>query len=165
MYNRIFYELFDAEEHHKFIKSVEKQFRGSPEYSLWLNSVVRRSRCSATGLSYDGDNVDIEVHHYQLTLYQWVELIIDRFIQNEVNVNSHFVSLILSDIHLSNCVSYIPLMHCIHKMIHNTSMDDIVLKYPSITENIFPGDVKRAYEIIEYHINILKEILIKEANC
>jgi len=164
MYNNIFYELFDAEEHSKFIKSVEKQFRTSPEYSLWLNSVVHRHNCGATGLNKDADGIEIEVHHYRITLYNWVERIIDRFMSEHLNLNSHYICLILSDIHLNNTVPYIPLMHCIHKMIHNSSMEDVLLKYPDIINHIHNGDIDRAYEIIDYHIELLKDILDNENN-
>ena len=164
MYNNIFYELFDAEEHDKFIKSVEKQFRTSPEYSLWLNSVVHRDRCAATGFTKDADGIEIEVHHYRITLWEWVERIVDRFIREHLNLNSHYICLILSDIHLSNTIPYVPLMHCIHKMQQNTSMEDIILKYPDITNGIYQGDADRAFEIIEYHISMLKDILDNENN-
>jgi len=49
-------------------------------------------------------------------------------------------------------------------MIHNSSMEDVMLKYPDIINNIYNGDVDRAYEIIDYHIGLLKDILDKENN-
>jgi hypothetical protein len=157
MYTNIFYDFYDADEYKNFIKHVLKQFRTSQEYSIWLNS-FNRNECGATGLTKDGDGVQIEVHHFQITLWGWVEYILDKFHQQQLPVNTFYVSLILCDIHFNRCVPCVPLTHCIHKMLHE-NYDDTIARYPSILENIWPGDINRADQIIEYHLNLLKERL------
>ena len=162
MYNNCFYDLYDAEECKDFIKKVERSFRTSPEYSLWLKSRVIRETCAATGMSKDEDGIDIEVHHYNITLWTWIEIILDYFLGKELPLNTHYICLILSDIHLSNCVPYIPLMHCIHKMLHNVGEDVVFEKYPDISNNIYHGDIDRAHNIIKYHVENLKTFLENE---
>ena len=46
----LFYELYDNQEYEKLIKDVEKLFRSSQEYKVWL-STINRDVCAATGLS------------------------------------------------------------------------------------------------------------------
>jgi hypothetical protein len=162
MYLDIFYELFDEQEYKKFIKSVESQFRKSPEYLLWLNRHTHRNSCSATGLSYDVDAADIEVHHYKITLWEWVAIIVDKMKENGIPVNSHFVCMVLTDIHLNNCIPYISLMHSYHQMITNRSEEEVLNQFPQIKDGINEGDIGKAYEIINYHINIVKEQIEKE---
>jgi len=157
MYTNIFYDFFDANDYKSFIRHVLKQFRTSQEYLIWLNS-FNRDKCAATGLTRDGDGVQIEVHHFQITLWEWVEHILDKFIQYQLPVNSFYVCLILNDIHFNRCVPCVPLNHCIHKMIHE-NYDDTIARYPSILENVWPGDINKADQIIEYHLNLLKERL------
>lgn len=161
MYRNMFYFLFDEEEYKAFIKNVEKQFRGSYEYTMWLNSKVDRESCGATGMTKDDDGIDIEVHHYGITLWGWIEKILDCFHTHEpeLPVNTQYVCLILSDLHLSNCIPYVPLMHCIHRMIHNAGLDPVIDKYPSIPDNVYHGNIDLANEIIEYHIKRLNTIL------
>lgn len=160
MIDNCFYLLYDEADYTGFIKSVEYQFRRSPEYTLWLNSKVNRECCAATGMSKE-DGIDIEVHHYQTTLWNWIELILDKFAKSEpeLPVNSHYICLILSDLHLSGCIPYIPLTHCIHKMLHAQGPDKIFEKYPEILNHIYYGDIDRANDIIDYHIDNLKKLL------
>ncbi len=154
MYNSIFYELFDEEDFERFIKNVVKLFRLSNEYNMWLEQ-CNRSTCAATGLNKYESGADVEVHHYDKTLWDWVEVIVDKFIENNVCFNTFFVLMILSDIHFQNCVSYVPLTHCIHKMLHSDYNNTIKL-YPSIEDGIYNGDIQKAYAIIDRYINLYK---------
>ena len=154
MHSAIFYELFDEEDFERFIKNVVKLFRLSNEYNMWLEQ-CNRSTCAATGLNKYESGADVEVHHYGKTLWDWVEVIVDKFIENNVRFNTFFVLMILSDIHLQNCVSYVPLTHCIHKMLHSDYNNTIKL-YPSIEDGIYGGNMQKAYAIIDRYINLYK---------
>lgn len=154
MHSAIFYELFDEEDFERFIKNVVKLFRLSNEYNMWLEQ-CNRSTCAATGLNKYESGADVEVHHYGKTLWDWVEVIVDKFIENNVRFNTFFVLMVLSDIHLQNCVSYVPLTHCIHKMLHSDYNNTIKL-YPSIEDGIYNGDMQKAYTIIDRYINLYK---------
>ena len=154
MHSAIFYELFDEEDFERFIKNVVKLFRLSNEYNMWLEQ-CNRSTCAATGLNKYESGADVEVHHYGKTLWDWVEVIVDKFIENNVRFNTFFVLMILSDIHFQNCVSYVPLTHCIHKMLHSDYNNTIKL-YPSIEDGIYNGDMQKAYTIIDRYINLYK---------
>jgi hypothetical protein len=161
MLTQICYELYDADEYRDFVKHVVKQFRGSPEYSMWLNS-FNRNECAATGLTRDADGVPIEVHHFRITLWGWVEYIIDKFYQENLPLNSFYICLILTDIHFNRCIPCVPLTHCIHKMLHE-NYDDTLAKYPEILENVWQGDTARADELIDYHIqNYKKQLTLEE---
>ena len=155
MGSAIFYELFDEEDFEQFVKSVVKLFRLSPEYGMWLNQ-CNRSTCAATGVNKYESNVDIEVHHYGKTIWDWVETIVDKFVEHGVPFSTFFVLMILADIHLQNCVPYVQLMHCVHKMLHSSYSDTVKL-YPNIEKNMFEGNVKKAYSIIDQYINLYKK--------
>jgi len=154
MNNILFYELFDEEEFESFIKNVIKLFRLSTEYNMWLNQ-CNSSTCAATGLNKYESGADVEVHHYGKTLWDWVEIIVDKFVENNVRFNTFYVLMILSDIHLQNCVPYVPLTHCIHKMLH-TDYSNTIKLYPSIEDGIYNGDIQKAYAIIDRYINLYK---------
>ena len=150
----IFYDLFDAEEYQNFIKSVVKLFRLSPEYNMWLQQ-CNRSTCAATGMNKFESGADIDVHHYGRTLWDWVEHIVEKLDENNVPFNTFFVLMILAEIHLQNCVSYVPLLHCVHKMLHNDYQSTVDI-YPNIENNIFEGDWRKADAIIDHFISLYK---------
>lgn len=153
-----FNELFDADEMESFIKKTEKQFRMSYEYSIWLNNFTDRDVCAVTNKSRSVDRIKVEVHHYSTTLYGWCEMILNRCIDEGLLVNSHYFCLILSDMHLQRCIPYLPLCKTYHDQLHEIGEVQFMQMYPQANDFIYYGDYRKAYNIIDQHINILKEI-------
>lgn len=160
MFTNIVYNYADEEEYKEFIKGIIRQFRKSIEYDFWIN-LYNRDVCAGTGLSKILDGIDIELHHYNITLWDWVELILDYFSQENLPFNSFIICNILADLHLSKCIPCVPLSKDTHKQIHNDCQQTIS-KYPSILENLYTGNIDLAKEIICYHIKILKNIFNEE---
>lgn len=160
MYRDIVYNFYDEEEYKEIIKNIIKLFRGSREYDIWRNS-YNRDICVATNLSKTFDGVEIELHHYGQTLWDWVEFIIDSFVERGLPLNTFYICLILIDIHITHCIPCVPLSHDVHKMIHSDYVSTIE-KYPSILENIYQGNIPKLHEIVEYHINNLIKLLEEE---
>lgn len=148
----LFYELYDNQEYEKLIKDVEKLFRSSQEYKVWLSS-INREVCAATGLSATDDQAHIEVHHYGRTLYDICQNTVDYFIDNQLPLNTIYLTMVIFDLHMSGCVSYVPLLHCVHRMLHENPVNTRE-KYPSFEEGI-----ERAYnsdeKILEQYKNLL----------
>ena len=141
----IYYKIYDADEYTEFIKNVLKLFRSSNEYEIW-RSTTNNDECALTGISRD--SVDIEVHHHGQTLWEIVEEIVDYFIQNDIYYNTFYICLVLTDLHFNNCISYIPIQHCIHKM---ASKDKVLLNqlYPDFDNYVTHGDSTIKKQIIE----------------
>jgi hypothetical protein len=156
MKSKSFYQLYDAEDYENFIKATIKIFRLSNEYKMWL-STTNNEECALTGKSKD--SIDIEVHHYGKTLWEIVEQIVNYFIQENLPLNSFYICLILIDIHLNNGVSYIPVEHCIHKMLHK---DPLLAKnlYPDIESKVTHGNETVKISIILNWINFLKQSIL-----
>jgi len=155
-----FYYLFDEDEYKHFIKQVMKQFRGSEEYSIWRNS-RDRDKCAATGMTNYDNGIQIEVHHYGKTLWDWVEYILNFFYLEDLPLNSFYICLILNELHSNDCISYVPLTHCIHKMLH-TDYRATVAQYPDILSSIHPENMALSDKIIKNYVNLLKVILKEE---
>jgi len=152
MKDYLFYTVYDAQEYEKMIKDLERCFRSSPEYRKWL-STIKRDVCAATGLTYDEDNAPIEIHHYHKTLYDICQSVIDYFLDNQLPLNVLYLSFVVFDLHMSGCVTYVPLLHCIHKMLHE-NQDQVLMKYPSIEENIIHAK-SNMENILDYHKDML----------
>lgn len=160
MLSDIVYDFYDAEDYKNLIKSILKTFRTSKEYLLWLEK-YDRDECAATGLSKITDGVEIEMHHHNITLWNWVEKIIDDMMNENLPLNTFYICIILNDLHFNQCIPCVPLSHDIHKMIGNDPQS-ILDKYPQIEEKMYKGDLNLANEIIQYHIKNYKNILINE---
>jgi len=148
-----FYEIYDEDAYEAFIKSVEALFRKSPEYKMWL-STTNNEHCAVSGMSKD--SVEIEVHHFGKTLWNVVEDILDYFIQNQINASSFYICLILTDLHLSGCIDYIPLAHDIHKMLHKDKNKAYEL-YPDLDNYVTRGDMELKSQIIKKWASYLQQ--------
>lgn len=163
----IFEELFDSEEIEAFIKCIERMFRNSWEYKIWL-SFTDRSICAASQKTSMEDNFKIEAHHYNRTLYDWCDIIVNKMIDNNLMVNSCYICQILSDVHLNRCVSWLPLSKSYHDQLHALKKiypdgEEIFMeKYPNAIDYLYTGDIIKADKIINEHIDILKTISGKE---
>lgn len=155
MYRNIFYDFVDAEDYTEIIKQIIKKFRTSDEYMMWLH-LYDRHACAATGFTKDSDGVEIQMHHYGMTIWDWVERILGAFIDHNppLPINTFYICLILNELHMNNCISCVPLMHCVHNMIH-ADYDSTIARYPSILENINEGNIELADQIIHEYVEDL----------
>lgn len=160
MLSNITYTYYDEEEYEDFIKNIIRQFRKSIEYDIWIN-LYNRDTCAGTGLSKILDGVDIELHHYNITLWDWVEIILDYFSKDNLPFNSFIICIILTDLHLSKCIPCVPLSKDTHKQIH-ANPEQTIEKYPDILKNLHTGNLNLADELIKYHIKNYKKILNDE---
>jgi hypothetical protein len=162
MNGRIFYTLYDESEYNLFIKDIERIYRTSKEYKIWLRDYVKnRDTCAATGLTYSQDNAKIEIHHYGKTLYGIVETIVNYFINEDIPLSSFYICMILYQLHIDDCIDYVPIIKSLHDMIHENYSHTIEL-YPSILEKIHYGKNKELIPSIlnEYKILLKKEKII-----
>ena len=153
--NRLFtYTIYDEKSCDDLIKSINSIFRRSMSYTNWLKT-IDRSVCKASGLT--NESVDIEVHHYDMTLWDITNYCIYKFIdENIVDFNDFYMCLLLSEIHLNKCVSYIPLSHDYHNMLHSNPMEFERL-FPDYLVNVTWGDYLLRDDIINKYIKYYKE--------
>jgi len=60
---------YDEDSFEKLMKNVEKIFRNSKYYNLWVSLQREKDlRCIVSGVSYE-DGGDLELHHYPYTLF------------------------------------------------------------------------------------------------
>jgi hypothetical protein len=117
-----FTQWSEAKEVKAFIKNVEKQIRMSKEYKHYLghlNNEIGLHSCSVFGnLSDDIDGLTLEYHHYPFTLYDIVEICMNKRILN----NEKFTSMDIVDevlmLHQLNEVGLVKLSKTAHELVH-----------------------------------------------
>ena len=153
-----FTQWSEAKEVKAFIKNVEKQIRMSKEYKYYLghlNNEIGIHSCSVFGnLSDDIDGLTLEYHHYPFTLYDIVEICMNKRILNDEKFTSMDIIDEVLKLHELNEVGLVKLSKTAHELVH---AGKIFIKL----ESIF-GDVNKFVE--KYKDYIPDETLINYNN-
>lgn len=129
--------FYDGREFDLFIKSCEKCIRKSMSYSAYiayLKTEIGLNRCAINGNITDNDAV-LEMHHGPIfTLYDYVKIIIDFFLDTGVNISTFTIAKTVMMEHFLNRVQVVMLTKNNHKLVHD---DKLV-----ITMNMAWGNIK-----------------------
>jgi len=117
-------EFEDEKEFNRFIKSVERLVRGSPEYKEFINFAresLSANVCSFTGESEE-ETGDVEIHHYPLTLFDIVRAVIDDYIFNDKEFSSFDIASEVINLHFKLNIGFVPLIGTLHKKYHKGNL-------------------------------------------
>ena len=108
----------------KFIKRVESIVRSSMEYRdyvAFLKEHVNMNHCAFfTNIENStGSRVRIEIHHEPLTLYDIVQTVLNRHLNDGVPINDLFIADEVMELHYKNMVGLIPLSKSVHQIVHH----------------------------------------------
>lgn len=116
----------------KFIKRTERIIRASLEYRdyiAFLKEHVNMNRCAffQNVCSSEGKKIKIEIHHEPFTLYDYVEVVVNKFVDEGRDLNDLLIADEVMKLHYDNLVGLIPLSKTIHQMVHNSTKVTIPL--------------------------------------
>lgn len=122
----------------KFVKRIEKIVRSSLEYKdyiAFLKENVDMTACrffnNVDGL--DNRRIKIEIHHEPLTLYDIVNVVLEKWIVEGIPLNDLFIADEVMRLHYENKVGLIPLSKTVHQLVHDSS--DIIIPLPMVYGN------------------------------
>lgn len=115
----------NAKEKNKFIQRCERHIRGSKEYKdyiQYLKQNVDMTRCAFyNAVSNDNaKHVSIEIHHAPFTLYDYVKLVVERYEDEDEELNELLVADEIMGMHYENLIGLVPLSKTLHEMVHNS---------------------------------------------
>lgn len=132
----------------RFIKSVEKMVRSSPEYTnliKYIKEELELNYCSYLNV-LDTETVSIELHHTPYNLHQIVEIVI---LKNEAEgrlFNTFSIALEVIELHYKNYIGLVSLSKSIHELAH--SGDRFF-----IHKDLVLGDVDTFYNLYKDYMN------------
>lgn len=138
----------EAKEMIKFIKSVEKMVRSSPEYTnliKYIKEELKLNFCSYLN-ALDTETVSIELHHTPYNLHQIVEIVI---LKNEAEgrlFNTFSIALEVIELHYKNYIGLVSLSKSIHELAHSDERF-------YIHKDLVLGDVDTFYNIYKDYMN------------
>lgn len=156
LYGTAFYynNFYDERETTKFIKSIERMVRTSREYNIYIESI----RNHIAALDHDSilsnittADVNLEFHHYPISLYDIIDIIITHDIAINKKVNSFEIAKEIMDLHYANEIGVVSLTVTNHELAHT---GDIFIS----TKEVF-GDYKKFME--DYKDGLSSDIIMK----
>ncbi len=110
----------------KFIKRTESIIRSSLEYRdyiAFLKDYVDMNHCAFFSRveNSQGNRVRIEIHHEPLTLFDIVQTVLNKHLDEGIPINDLFIADEVLDLHYKNQVGLIPLSKSIHQIVHNSN--------------------------------------------
>lgn len=127
IYSASFYfdDFYDEAIITKFIKKTEKLIRESFEYHNYIKTIMT----AFPELNNDNINsnmtnldVDIELHHYPLNLFQIVETVMNYHVIHGDRFTSFSLALEILQLHYQNKIGLVPLDKTNHELAHNYSI-------------------------------------------
>ena len=116
-----FQDYLDDKLLHKFIKSTEAIIRQSKEYNDYLALI----KTNYNILNFDNilshinaSDASIEIHHYPLTLYEIIEIILTHHINKKENVTSFSIAKEVMGLHFKQQIGFVPLTKTNHELAH-----------------------------------------------
>ena len=115
-------------ERNKFVNRVEKIIRSSKEYRdyiAFLKEHIGLDRCiffqNVTNGSSKKKRITIEIHHEPLTLYDIVNTVVNKYIDNGIPLNDLLIADEVMQLHYENKVGLVPLSKTAHQVVHNST--------------------------------------------
>lgn len=109
----------DEGEQIRFIKSVEKMVRRSPEYALWRNyimDILGQTTCEIT--NEDASDCSVEVHHHPLNLYTIVSAVVEDRLNKHQMFSTFDIATTVIELHFQNKVGYVVMISNMHEKYH-----------------------------------------------
>ena len=153
----------------KYIKRCETIIRSSNEYKDYISFLkehVDMNRCAFFQNigSNETRKIKIEIHHEPFTLYDYVEVVVDKCISEGLPLNDLMIADEVMELHYNNQVGLIPLSKTIHEIIHNSTKLVIPLNmvYGDYTSFLsspeYESYVDDLYDKLESKINATKNL-------
>lgn len=146
-----FQDYLDEKMSHKFIKSTEAIIRQSKEYNDYLALL----KTNYNILNFDNvlshissSDASIEIHHYPLTLFEIVDIIMTYHVAKKENFTSFSIAKEVMNLHFNQKIGFVPLSKTNHELAH---ADGLFISFKQVF-----GDWRKF--CLEYRDGISEEI-------
>lgn len=112
----------------KYISRIEKIIRNSMEYRDYITYLKENcdlNRCAffqnvTSEKRTKRNKVSIELHHEPFTLFDYVNVVVNKYIQEGYRLNDLLIADEVLELHYENKVGLVPLSKTVHQVIHNS---------------------------------------------
>lgn len=161
------YVIMNDKDKIKFIKTLERIVRSSDEYKQYiqfLKKEIDMTRCTffSNVSNKNGGKISIEIHHEPFTLFDIVSIVLDKYIDMNLDINPLTISEEVMKIHYKNLVGLIPLSVTVHKLVHDGKifipLQNVYGNYIGFIEEYSPYISPSIENMLQIKLNMSKEI-------
>lgn len=117
------YCLMNDKDKIMLIKTVERIVRGSTEYKQYiqfLKNEINMHECSFfSNVTNNNANISIEIHHEPFTLFDITQIVLEKFIHEDIEINPLMIADEVMRLHYKDMVGLIPLSVTVHQLVHD----------------------------------------------
>ena len=123
-----FVNINKSKDRDKFVKRIERIVRGSMEYKdyikflkehIGLDSCIFFQKVT-NGNKNKQKRISIEIHHEPFTLYDIVNVVVQKYIDEGLPLNDLLIADEVMELHYANKVGLVPLSKTAHQVVHNS---------------------------------------------
>lgn len=160
------YMIVNDKDKVKLIKTIERIVRGSIEYKQYikfLKDEIDMTCCSFfNNVNSETPRVRLEIHHEPFTLFDITNIVLTKYIDEELPINPLMIAEEVMLLHYRNMVGLIPLSTTVHGLVHDgrlvIPLQCVYGAYTSFIDEYFkyiPEDVLNA---LQAKIELSKDI-------
>lgn len=164
--------LDTANDKKRFIKQCERIVRASLEYRDYINFLkenMNLNQCiffqGVTSKQTESrrGRVSIEMHHEPFTLYDYVEVVLKKHMDEGIPISALLIADEVLDLHYGNYVGLVPLSKTMHQIIHDSPKLMVPLtmcygNYSSFLEMYEPYISDEMYEKLERKLDMTSKL-------
>lgn len=161
------YCLMNDKDKIKLIKTVESIVRRSTEYKQYIKFL--KDEIDMRVCSYfqninnkDGRRISIEIHHEPFTLFDITQIVVEKFIGYDMEINPLLIAEEVMKIHYKDMVGLIPVSVTVHQLIHDgklfVPLQNVYGDYTKFIQEyaeFIPTDI---HNMLEMKLKISKDI-------
>ena len=164
--NKIYVVMNDKDKI-KFIKMLERIVRQSIEYKHYiqfLKSEIDMTKCTffSNVSNKNNQSVSIEIHHEPFTLFDIVSIVVDKYIDMNLDLNPLTIAEEVMKLHYKDLVGLVPLSVTVHQLVHDGKLfiplQNVYGNYISFIEEYAPYISPGIENILQAKLKISKEI-------
>lgn len=161
----VFYDTPKAQR--KFIERTKRLIRSSKEYKdyiKYLKENLDLDRCvffSDLKTSH-GTKVKVEIHHELFTLEDIVTIVINKLMDNGIELNEFIVADEIMELHYKDMVCLVPLSKTIHELAHSNSDNRIDIPL-QLTYGNYSKFIEEYYDYMDDDIKTKMELKIAKS--
>lgn len=154
----------------KFVNRVKSIVRGSFEYKDYINFCRARmdlNKCifynNVTNATGKKGRISIELHHEPFTLHDIVDTVLQRYIDEGLEMNDLLIAEEVLELHYANEVGLVPLSKTAHQVVHNSTklivpLNMVYGEYSKFLDKYEPYIDESLYEKLEKKVNMTEAL-------
>jgi len=165
---RMEYVVMSDKDKIKLIKDVERLVRKSLEYKQYirfLRDEINMSECAFfENINNKNGNsgISIEIHHEPIDLFSIVNVVIDKWIDLDMDLNPILIAEEVMRLHYKNQVGLVPLSVTVHQLVHDGKifipLQNVYGDYLSFIEEYGPYVSDNISNVLQTKLRMSKEI-------